>query len=81
MVRDNLQNTGESIETILNQPLLIPDLPQDLPLLQAALSFRQEESETSMLKKVLDSFNDFPEAKEHLLRELDILSEELRWAS
>ena len=78
MVRDPLQEAGQIIENILNHPLSIPDLPEDLTLLQAALSFKEEEPEASSLKKVIDSFHDHPEVKELLIRELEILARELK---
>ena len=78
MVRDPMQDAGQIIENILNQPLSIPDLRDDITLLQAAISFKDESLETSALRRVIDSFNDYPETKDLLIRELDILAEELK---
>jgi hypothetical protein len=78
MIYEELQDAGQIIENILNQPLKLSDLPEDITLLNAALMFTDEDPATSTLGKVLLSLDDHPEAKDVLLRELDILAEELK---
>ena len=78
MIHEDLHESGEIIENILNKPLNFPELPEDLTLLSAALSFKDEDPASSALNKVLLSFEDHPEAKEVLLRELEILEDEIK---
>ena len=78
MIHEDLYEAGEIIENVLNRPLHFPDLPDDITLLSAALTFKDEDPASSVLNKVLLSFEDHPEAKEVLLRELEILEEELK---
>lgn len=78
MIHEDLHDAGEIIENVLNKPLHFPDLPEDITLLSAALSFKDEDPATSTLNKLLLSFEDHPEAKEILLRELEILEGELK---
>lgn len=78
MIHEDLHDAGEIIENILNRPLHFPELPEDITLLSAALIFKDEDPANSALNKVLLSFEDYPEAKEVLLRELEILEDELK---
>lgn len=77
MIYEDIYEAGEIIENILKKPLNIPELPEDLTLLSAALIFKDEDPATSALNKVLYSFEDHPEAKEVLIRELEILADDL----
>lgn len=77
MVYEPFQDTAEVLETILNQPLSIPDMDKDITLLQAALDFEDATPEDSALNKILHSYLEFPESCDALVTELDILSDEL----
>lgn len=78
MIRDNLKDAGEIIETILNQPLTAQDPSKDITLLSAALSFEDEAPENSALQKALFCYLEYPDASQALLQELEILSNELK---
>ena len=78
MLNENLKDAGEIIETILTQPLSIPGAKADISLLEAANRFDPKEAMTSDFRKILLSFLQFPEPTETLLRELEILQEELQ---
>ena len=78
MVYENIQDTAQVFENILNQPISIPDLEGDITLLQAAFNFKDEAPETSALNKILRSYLEFPESRETLINELDLLAGELK---
>ena len=77
MLEEDIQDAGQIIKNILNQPLSLPDSKEDITLLQAAILFKDEPPESSALSKVLRSFLDYPEAADYLVKELDILTDEL----
>jgi hypothetical protein len=77
MIRENLQDAGEIIQNILTQPLSIPGAKPGLTLLQAAADFDPRNPIQSDLRKIILSFLQFPEQTETLLRELDLLKEDL----
>lgn len=77
MIREDLKDAGEIIQNVLTQPLSIPEIRSDLSLLQAAKNYDPRNPLGSDLRKILLSFLQFPEQTDTLLRELQILSEEL----
>ena len=77
MLKENVKDTGEIIETILTQPLSIPGAKTDVSLIQAANHYDSTDAMTSDFRKILLSFLQFPEPTDTLLRELEILKEEL----
>ena len=77
MLHENLKDAGEIIENILTQPLHIPGAKAGVSLLEAARNFRPSEATNSGLRKILLNFLEFPEPTEIMLRELEILAEEL----
>ncbi len=77
MLRENLQDAGEIVQNILTQPLSISGAKEDISLLETAQSFDPNNEATSDLRKILLSFLQFPEQTETMLRELEILQEEL----
>jgi hypothetical protein len=77
MVYDPFQDTAQIIDTILNQPINVPDLEEDITLLHAALDFKDETPENSALHKILRNYLEFPESRDALLRELELLAGEL----
>lgn len=77
MIDENLEDAGGIIENILTQPLFIPGAKSDVSLLEAAQNFDPAKAESSDLRKILLSFLQFPEPTKTMLRELEILQEEL----
>lgn len=77
MLREDLKDSGEIIENILTQPLSIPGAKADISLLDAAKNYQSSEAMTSDLRKILFSFMQFPEPTAMMLREMEILAEEL----
>jgi len=78
MLEENLKDSGEIIQNILTQPLSIPGAEKDLSLLEAAESFDPAAPLQSDLRKVLLSLLQFPHPTEMMIRELEILHNELR---
>ena len=78
MLRENVKDAGEIIQNILTQPLSIPGAKEDSNLIEAAKQFDSQQAMTSDLRKIILSFLQFPEPTETMLRELEILQEDLR---
>jgi len=79
MIDENLEDAGGIIENILTQPLMIPGAKKDVSLLEAAQNFDLALSDSSDLRKILFSFIQFPEPTKTMLRELEIIQEELSY--
>lgn len=77
MLQENVQDAGEIIQNILTQPLSIPGEKRDYSLLEAAQNYTTKSALTSHLRKIMISFMQFPEPTEILLRELELLKDEL----
>lgn len=77
MLEENLEDAGGIIQNILTQPLSIPGAKEDISLLEAAQHFDPAHAETSDLRKILLSFIQFPQPTKTMIRELEILCEEL----
>ncbi len=77
MLEENLTDSAEISLTILTQSLSIPGAKKDISLLQAAQDFDPKSPMQSDLRKILLSFLQFPIPTEMMLRELEILQDEL----
>lgn len=77
MIDENTQEAGEILENILLQPLSIPGSKPNVSLLDAANRFVESEAMTSDFRKILLNFLQYPEQTRTLLRELEILQDEL----
>lgn len=77
MIQENLEDAGEIIDNILTQPLMIPGAKSDISLLEAAEQFDAEQYKSSQLRQILLSFLQFPDSTSMMLREMEILQEEL----
>lgn len=78
MLEENLRDAGEILQNILSQPLSIPTARKDASLLTAAQDFRPSEHMTSDLRKILIEFLQYPEQRNLMLRELELLAEDLQ---
>ena len=77
MLEENLHDAGDIIQNILTQSLSIPGSQAETSLFKSAEAFEPEEAMTSDLRKILLSFLQFQNPTEIMLRELDILQNEL----
>ncbi|MBS0615020.1 MAG: hypothetical protein JSR58_00525 [Verrucomicrobia bacterium] len=78
MLRENLRDASQIIQNILTQPLSIPGINRDISLLEAAQSFNAKDPSTSHLKRVIETFHEYREATETMLRELELLADDLK---
>jgi hypothetical protein len=78
MLRENLKDSGEIIENILTQPLSVPGAAKEVSLLEAAQNYDPQSPLTSDLHKIMLSFLQFPEPTEMMIRELELLQEDLK---
>jgi hypothetical protein len=76
MLRENLRDAGEIIENILSQPLSINGLEKNISLLEAAQIYLDNPSSPE-LKKVAETFLQYPDAFQLMLQELKLLSKDL----
>lgn len=77
MLKENLHDAGKIIQTMLNQPLSVPGLPDGVTLLSAAEDYEASEGEASELSQVLLSFLKHPDSTKILLQDLDLLYSDL----
>jgi hypothetical protein len=77
MLHENLKDAAIIVHSILNQPLAIPEDSQDITLLSAAISFDETGTPASHLQQVMQMFIEYPNPTETLIRELEILNDEL----
>ncbi len=77
MLEENLKDAAIIIHNILNQPLSIPETNKDITLLSAAISFTEEGIASSHLSQIMHTFVEYPDPTGSLIRELEILSDDL----
>ncbi len=77
MLQENLKDAAEIVENILTQPLEIPGAKQNVSLYDAARNYDPHNAAASDLRKIILSFLQYPEPTETLLRELDMLVDDL----
>jgi hypothetical protein len=78
MLYENLKDAAIIVHNILNQPLSISDSKKDITLLGAAISFDDTGTPASHLQQVMQTFVEYKDPTELLIRELEILSDELQ---
>jgi hypothetical protein len=78
MLYENLKDAAIIIQNILNQPLSIADTSNDVTLLSAAISFDNTGMPASHLQQIMQTFIEYNDPTETLIRELDILVDELQ---
>lgn len=76
-LKENLKDAGEILQNILTQPLQVSGLSDHVTLLAAAHNYKLGLSENSELSKILFSCLQYPEPTQILLRELQLLDEEI----
>jgi len=80
MLKENLKDAGQIIQNILTQQLSIPGAPKDISILSAAKKFNPNDPATSDLKKLVDTFIHYSSATDVLLKELELISDDLKGA-
>ncbi len=77
MLQENLKDSAEILTNILNQPLDIPGLSENISLLQAVQNYPSQQSEHSDLSKMLRTFAANPEPTKALIQELQLIIDDL----
>ena len=78
MLKENLKDSGEIIQNILNQPLSIPGAKENITLLEAAANFNSNNPLNADLRKILLTLIQYPEHTEIMLRELELILEDIK---
>jgi hypothetical protein len=73
MLRENLKDSAEILQNILHQPLEIPGVKENISLFQAT-----QNPDHSDLSKMLRTFPSNPEPLGILIRELNLIADELK---
>jgi len=73
MLRENLKDAGQIVQNIISQPLSIPGIGKEISLHEAAKRYNPKDPSTSELKKMLETFLQYPNATEAMLTELELL--------
>jgi hypothetical protein len=77
MLRENLKDSAEILSNILNQPLEIPGIAENITLLQALQNFASQQPDNSDLSKMLRTFASNQEPTQALIQELELLARDL----
>jgi hypothetical protein len=77
VLKENLADSVQIIDNILKQPLSIPGHPEELSVLEAVQDFCQTKGQSSKLKEVLAMFTRYPDPTHLMLRELELISNDL----
>jgi len=77
MLRENLKDSAEILSNILNQPLEIPNVSENITLLQALQTFSSQQPDNSDLSKMLRTFALNPEPTAILIQELQLIVRDL----
>lgn len=78
MLRENLKDSVDILHNILNQPLEIPGIPENISLLQAIQRFAEQQPDNSDLSKMLQTFANNPEPTRVLIQELELIAHDLQ---
>jgi hypothetical protein len=73
MLREKLKEAGAGVQHILTQILPIPEASKDVSLLLAAKHYPA----SADLTKVLEAFQQYPEALAAMIKEFELLSADL----
>lgn len=77
MLRENVKDSAEILSNILNQPLEIPGVMENISLLQAIQNYPTQQPEHSDLCKMLRTFASNPEPTKALIQELELIVRDL----
>jgi hypothetical protein len=76
MLRENLRDAGEIVENILSQPLSITGVEKPISLLEASKIYLDNPASPE-LKKVVETFLQYPEAFQLMQQEMTLLAKDL----
>ncbi|MBS3904909.1 MAG: hypothetical protein KGZ39_06250 [Simkania sp.] len=74
---EDMQNSAQTIQTVITQPLNIENASENVSLISAAVSFSPDQGRDSDLYKVSQSFMQYPDQTASLKIELTLSSQDL----
>ena len=77
MLRENLKDSAEILSNILNQPLDIPGIAENISLLEATKNYTLQQPEHSDLSKMLRTFASHRAPTLALIQELQLIANDL----
>jgi hypothetical protein len=77
MLLENLKDSAEILSNILNQPLDISGIAENISLIQAIDNFPSQQAEHSELSKMLKTFAANQEPTFALIQELQLIAKDL----
>lgn len=77
MLKESLNDAGEILQNILNQRLGLLGTKEEVSLFEAAEKLHSQTPMTSDLRKILLCMLQFPEPTRTMLRELELVLEEI----
>lgn len=78
MLKENLKDSSDIIQNILNQPLAIPGAEENVSLYKAAQKFNSHDPKASDLRRILLTLIQYPEHTQILLQELELILQDLK---
>ena len=78
MLKENVKDAAQILQNILTQSLEIEGAEKDISLLKAAQNLGSQDPENSDLGKILENFAKYPDPTETLIRELDIIIDDIQ---
>ncbi len=77
MFQESFADAAVIVQNILNQPLSMHKSNKDITLLNAAIAFNESGVPSSYLSQIMESFIIYPGPTETLIKELELLSDDL----
>lgn len=77
MLRENLKDSAEILQNILNQPLEISGTSENISLVQAIQNYPSQQPDHSDLSKMLKAFTTKREPLKILIQELHLIASDL----
>ncbi len=77
MLKETLKESAQILQNILTKAHAVPEVTKDVSLLEAAEQFDVKNPATSDLKQIVTFFSQNPAATHALIKELEILKEDL----
>jgi hypothetical protein len=77
VLKENLADSIQIIDNILKQPLSVPGYTEEISVFDAAKEYNETKGQSTKLKDVLAAFMRYPEPTHLMLRELELISNDL----
>jgi len=77
MFQESFADAAMIVQNIINQPLSIEETNQDITLLSSAIAFNESGVPSSYLSQIMQNLIIYPGPTETLIKELELLSDDL----